>query len=381
MSASVFARTTIVRLALTGLASAGLFFSTPAFADLVAIVPAHGGESTADDVALTKTIAATLDSMGHKVTPDADVGRVLGKRMKSTDLTPEDAKAIGADLGVDWVFVPVQTPGAPTFRLEIGASSLAAKRYEVVARDVARDKKDDQIREMLVVLMRPEGVGTGALPWETGLNNPTPDPPATTVPTDTPKTEEPEAPLDAGKTRVTMLATKADVAHPYGADRYFFISVGVGFDALAIRPEGATGSPVSMLGAIRVGGLIPPTQGLEVFAEVGGHLVNAPALYFGGGVRYMFTPVIHDNRAFAFHIGPSARFDGYVRFGRRVEETTGAVEFDGEVAPSFVGSLEMTLGIAPIAQLDINLGELRWIGLDGADLFSAGATVGSSLRF
>ncbi len=52
-------------------------------------------------------------------------------------------------------------------------------RVESVAREVERPKQPAQVQEMLAVLLRPEGIGAGALPWESvNPAAPRPAPPA-----------------------------------------------------------------------------------------------------------------------------------------------------------------------------------------------------------
>jgi hypothetical protein len=348
-------------------------------ADSIALVPSRGGDSPDRDRALDRSLSASLLALGHTLAPSDAVAQAAAS-LPAGAPTPESLRALGASLGVDWVVLATEAEAVSTIRVELGASLVAAGRYESVAREVDRDAEDAQVREMAQVLLKKEGVGTGALPWESlGPKRPTKPADGTSSTTvKGPGATPPPAP--EGPTHLSFLADEADVETPYSADRPFFFGVGLGFDVLAARPANARGNPAAMVGTFRIGGAIPST-GLELFAELGGHLVNAPSVWFGGGARYMFSPLVSDKKGFALHLGPSARFDGYARLGSTAKVGDTELSTATEVAPSVVGSFELALGVTPLLQLDLHAGEVRWVGLDSGDLLSVGADVGASMRF
>ncbi len=364
---------------LTQLACAAAIFlaAGSAMADSIALVPTRGGDGAEHDRALDRSLSAALLSLGHTLAPTDAVAKAMAT-LPAGEPTPESLRALGASLGVDWVVSATESEAVLTVRVELGASLISAGRFESVAREVTRGAEEAEVREMAQVLLKKEGVGTGALPWETGPKKPTkPDDGSSSTTLKGPGAAPPPA---DGPTHLSFVAGEADVETPYSADRPFFFGVAVGFDVLAIRPDDARGSAAAMVGTFRIGGAIPST-GLEIFAELGGHLVNAPSVWFGGGARYMFSPLVSDKKGFALHLGPSARFDGYARLGSTVTVGDAELSTPTEVAPSVVGSFELALGVTPLVQLDLHLGEVRWVGLESADLLSVGADAGASMRF
>jgi len=359
-----------MRLASLSVLAAVLAFASSAWADKVAVAPSHGGDSADHDRELDRQLAAALASLGHTLTPPEDVAKAQAA-LPSATLTPDALQALGASLGVEWVVTATESEAVTSVRVELGAALVGGSRFESVAREVDRGKEQVELAEMAQVLLRKEGVGTGALPWE----NTKPLPGATGEGTTT--VVPPKADAEpSGPTHMQFLASEADVDSTYDADRHFFFGLGIGFDVLAARPSTARGTPAALTGTFRIGGSIP-TTGLELFAELGGHLVNTPSVIFGGGARYMFTPV----PTFAFHLGPSARVDGYAVLGTSVDQGSTSLETSTEIAPSVVGSVEMALGVTPLVQLDAHVGEVRWIGLSSGDVLSVGMDLGASLRF
>src|SRR6185312_13452735 len=161
---------------------------------------------------------------------------------------------------------------------------------EEVAREVDRAKEQPQIQEMLVVLVRPEGIGSGALPWEQGLSTPPPKTPEHPLkpaePPPPPKAPEPPPvpPVD-GRSRVHYpLGSGAEVWPPYSGGKRGFVSALVGFGMPVVRPTVAAGSSsgAAFVGAIR-GGYAVGDLGFEPFAELGGNLFGPRALWLDAG--------------------------------------------------------------------------------------------------
>lgn len=342
-------------------------FATPALADRVAVLPPTGGSP--DEIAkLEGDLASALQSMGHTLVSGADVKAALADPAFATR-SPDTLLALGKKLGADWIVTATEEPAMTTERVELGAAYDELGRYELVAREVEKAKSAEQVKEMLVVLLRPQGVGTGALPWETTPTRPAPNvkPPDQTVTVigpEKPKSEEPPKPRA-----------------PYGGGRMGFISAGFGVDGLVVTPSDAKGGAASFVGVLR-GGVAILDTGLEPYAQLGGHLAGPSAVWLEVGVRWMGIAILKDVGGVGLHLGPSLHGGLFILPGSTSAASNGAsYTTPTDVTGTLALSLDGALRIAERVQLDAHLGELRWVPVDSGSTLSLGANIAGGVRF
>src|SRR5512132_4128837 len=316
--------------------AAVLLAAPSAFADRVALLPSRGGANPDARTALDGELARGLAALGHTVIAGNPAASGVADGVADT---PEEYRQVGVAAQADWVLVGSVEPAVTTTRVELVASLMQLGRIESVAREVEVARADAQVQEMLRVLVRPEGVGAGELPWEKGLPVPlkTPPPlvpPPVIAPPLRVAAPPPPPPLSppppAGKAAIEYPLGRSDVWPSYsGGNRGFFGGV-LGFSLPAARPGGASGSGGSLTGAFR-GGYAIGDSGFEPFAEVGGNLVGPPALWVSGGARFMLSPTLKRGsdgglRGGSFFLGPEVIVGAFVRLpGPDVTATDGTV--------------------------------------------------------
>ncbi|MFO0612424.1 MAG: hypothetical protein U0414_07545 [Polyangiaceae bacterium] len=357
-----------MRLARVLVVIAAAAAAPPAFADRIAILPPTGA-SPEELAKLDADLAAGVQALGHTLVPRADVSAALADPAFSTR-APDALLALGKKLGADWILTATEDPAVQTERIEIGAAYEKQGRFELVAREVEKAASGDQVKEMLGVLLRPEGIGTGALPWE---NRPVVPPPppnkdsndtVTVIGPEKPKPEEPAKP-------------KA----PYGGGRMGFLTAGLGVDGLVVTPADTRGGAASFVGVIR-GGVAILDTGLEPYAQLGGHLAGPSAVWLEVGIRWMGIAILHDVGGIGLHLGPSLHGGLFILPGSTSVAPDGntystPTDATGTIALSLDGALR----IAERVQLDAHLGELRWVPVDSGSTLSLGANIAGGVRF
>jgi hypothetical protein len=351
------------------LACALALVASPALADKVALLAPSGGNSPQDDAKLLLDLSNGLGSLGHTLVADSEVKAAIAADPALGARTPEGLRALGLKLGADWVVYATDAPAVATERVEIGASFVSKNRFELVGREVHLDKSGPETREMLAVLLRPEGVGTGALPWETAPVAPPPpakhDEPPTVKVEPPPKPPEPERPHE-----------------PYGGGHAGFVAAGLGADGLVKRPAGARGAAASLVGVVR-GGVAIAGTGLEPYVQLGGHMAGASAFWAEGGLRYMVIPILHDKDGPGLFVGPSVHGGVYVVPGSSATGPDGKKYTSGGVTTgTLAGAIDVALRLAGRVQLDAQLGEVRWAPLPNqGSTVSVGANLTGGVRF
>jgi hypothetical protein len=370
--------------------SAVLLGAPAALADRIALLPTRGGLDPGARTGLDADLVKDLAALGHTVVPDAEVAAaVKAKVADGTADTQEEYRAVGDATRADWVLVGVIDPAVATSRVELTACLVKMGRVESVAREVERPKQPAQVQEMLAVLLRPEGIGAGALPWES-VNPATPKPPPAPppeAPKPPPAPEPPKvSPVD-GKAHVSYpLSTPGDVWPPYSAGHRGFVGAVVGLGIPAARPSGATGSGASFVGAVR-GGYAAGDQGLELFAELGGNFSGPPAVWVAGGARWMFAPALKRDQegvlaGVPFFLGPEIMGGAFIELGESSTGPGGTVYSSPAEGRGLFGvSLDLAYALAPSFQLEAGLGNLRVIPGGAGTILLTGATLGASYRF
>jgi hypothetical protein len=367
------------------LAAALLLAAPAAWADRVALLPLRGADP-APRAAVEKALAA----MGHTLVPAAEVAAAV--KSKVTDGvadTQEEYRAVGAATRADWIVAGSVEPAVTTEHVELTACLVKAGRVESVAREVEKAREERQIREMLLALVRAEGIGSGALPWE--RIDPAKAPPEPKAPPVPPAPEVPEAPVVEGRARVAYPGgSSGEVWPPYTGGRRAFVGLTSGFSLPVLRPSVPAGAKLPLglayVGALR-GGYAAGDRGLELFAELGGNLAGPGGLWLAGGARWMFAPAMKRGadgvRAGApFYLGPELLAGGFFQLGTS-KLTTDLQSYStaGSARAVLGASLDLAYAVAPFLQLEADLGNLRVIPGGGGVLLTVGATLAAVARF
>lgn len=383
-----------------------LLSAAPALADRVVVLPSQGSASPAARIALDLDVTRGAASLRHSVASEVETQAALVRIVDGTADTPEEYATVANILRANWVLAARVEPAATTTRVEIAAYLASLGRVESVARDVDPQKQDAQIQEMLAVLMRPEGVGVGALPWEQPLPPPPPPPPIPAPPSPPPlppfgaqptpwnmgqfmPPPPPPPPQPAPKNEVMMSylgGSRQTVWPPYTAGKPVFLSALIGFSSAASSSSRATGSAAAFVGALR-GGYAIGESGLELFAGLSGNLAGPSALWIDLGGRWLFSPTVKaapDGRkeGFAFHVGPELLLGPFVRLGSTVTAPNG-VTYEGRSTThfSFGAALDLVLALSPALRIDAQLGNLRFVPTEDGTIVLMGATIGTTYRF
>jgi hypothetical protein len=377
-------------------AGAVLLAAPSAWADRVALLSSRGGSDPAARTTLDGDLARGLAALGHTLVPAPELQAAVTTHVTDGVAdTQDEYRAVGAATRADWVLVGAVEPAVTTARVELTACLIKLGRVESVAREVDKTRSPPQVQEMLAVLVRPEGIGVGALPWEQSTPAPVPPPlpPAPPAPPAPPPTPEPPPvpPVD-GRARVAYPLGGGEVWPPYSGGRRGFVGAVAGFAMPVVRPAlpagvKRTGSGASMVGALR-GGYAAGDRGLEPYAEFGANLFGPRALWLSAGARWMLAPALKRGpdgvlEGVPFYLGPNLAVGGFFQLGSSgVVADDGHTYSTGTTAHAILGaSLDMAFALAPAFQLEASLGNLRWIpGSDGTILL-LGATLGATVRF
>ncbi|WP_437832220.1 hypothetical protein [Sorangium sp. So ce1153] len=378
----------MIRRALSCAAAAALMAIAPAaLADRVAMLPARGGTDAAARGAAEADIARALAALGHTQAPGSAVAAALKGVADGVADTADEYRAVSAQTGAEWVLTGTVEPAVTTTRVELTAYLASTGRVESVAREVDRDQSSRQTQEMLDVLLRPEGVGVGALPWERPVRAPpasAPPPSAGGTVVLPPVPAAPEAP-PAKEVMMAYPLGPERVWPAYSGGRRLAVSASLGAAVAAARLPGASGSAASLVGAARVAYALGD-RGFELFAGGGGNLVGPFAAWLEGGARLLLTPSLAPQdgawRAFPLHVGPALHLGAFFRSGAGVVGPGGATyRGDLEVRPVIGASLDVVLALSSSVQLEAQLGNLRWVPAGDGSLLLLGATLGAGARF
>jgi hypothetical protein len=365
---------------------ASAFVATEALADRVVILPAHGDAATALEMDLYRATIA----LGHTPVAATDVAAAVKQSVfDGVADAPEELKAVAAATKADWIVSGTIASNVSGAHVELSAYLTTMGRTESVARDVDKAATPAQEQEMLAVLLRPEGIGAGALPWEQQgvakvVPPPVPPPAVVAVPPPPPVPTEP----DDGLVNMDYMSTSAKVFPPYSAGRKLALSALQGFSFVAKRPgEGATGSGFAMNANVR-GAYMIGQSALEVLVDLGGNLSGPRALFANLGARWMYTPSLHRVRPSGQRYAASVFFGPHVDLGvfaqlaaPDVTAPNGTV-YHGQsiVSPMFGASLDWSIAATPALSLEAQMGNLRVIPTSDGTLLLLGASLGLSYR-
>lgn len=311
-----------VALALALALSAG-----SALAERVANVHPRGDAKADDRARVEKASEDAIRGLGHTpasaqeiVDGEAAAGALVG--------TSAGLVAVGKTTGSEWVVEAVVSPTPGGLRVELKACQVSTGRVESAAREL--DLRGDlvaQIREVLALLLRPQGIADDPLPW---LGATPVKPPE--------KTPEPKKPVPTPGAPATPRAPPPE----YGRPGALFVGLGGGAYDVVARPDGARGGRVEGAWALEAGFSIPSMQRLELLGRVGGYFGDAGAVRVEAGARYML-PIVG-----AFAIGAAANVGVLA-----ATTSSGTVRFTMGASPVFAFTLSRTF------QLDVSLPSVR----------------------
>lgn len=379
----------MIRRALSCAAAAALLAIAPAaLADRVALLPARGGTDEAARSAAQAEVARGLAALGHTTAPDSAVAAALKDVPDGVADSADEYRAVSARTGADWVLTGTVEPAVTTTRIELTAYLASTGRVESVAREIDRDKGARQTQEMLAVLLRPEGIGVGELPWERAARSAPPPPAAPPSEGGAIVLPPVPAPPPAPPAKEVLMAYPLGperVWPAYSGGRRVAVSASLGLAVAAARLPGASGSAASLVGEARLA-YAPGDRGLELFAGGGGNLAGPFAGWIEAGARLLLTPSLtpHDGawRAFPLHLGPALHAGAFFRSSAGVVGPDLATyRSDLDVYPVLGASLDVVLALSPSVQLEAELGNLRWVPTGDGSLFLLGATLGAGARF
>jgi hypothetical protein len=379
-----------------------LLAAPQAWADRIAVLPSRGGTDVGARTALDGDLAKGLAALGHTLVPAPEVQAAITSRVTDGVAdTQEEYRAVGDATHADWVLVGAVEPAVTSSHVELTACLVKMGRVEAVAREVEKERAAPQVQEMLAVLVRPEGIGVGALPWERLTPAPPPPPPPAPPPpapvpapppAPPPAPEPPPVPPVDGMAHVAYpVGSSGDVWPPYSGGRRGFLSAIVGVAAPAVRPAPPAGvsssSGVSFVGALR-GGVALGDLGFEPFVELGGNLAGAEVLWIGVGARWMFSPTLKRGSdgvlaGAPFFLGPEVLGGGFIHLP--TSTTVGNFTYSAPaVTQGLLGAaLDLSFALSPALAFEAQLGNLRWVPSGGGNgaLVLTGATLGATVRF
>jgi len=383
------------------LTAAMLLGSSSAWADRVALLPSQGGTDATARAALDGDMARGLTSLGHTVVPVDSAAVAAAGVVDGVADTPEEYRAVSAATRTDWVVAGNVEPAVRSSRVEITAFLAQLGRVESVAREVDNDRRGAQVTEMLTVLIRPEGIGVGALPWEQAAPPPVPAPPTQQPPAQQPPAQpgttpftmpfqpmptQPPPVADVNKARVNYPLGEREVWPAYSGGHRFALGAALGFGLPVVQPEKAAGGGAALVGAVRAAYAVGDS-GLEPFIELGGNLAGPRALWLSGGARWLFNPLKKRDQngilhAQAVFLGPSLEAGMFLRLGSEVTTPNGnTFSTSSQAYPALGASFDLVYALSPTFQLEARPLSLRWVPASSGSLLFLGATVGGALRF
>lgn len=333
-------------LAGIGALCAAVATASAARADLVLLLPARGQVPGAmlSSILENETRYGVVEA-GHKLVEAQESTAAVRQVADGAPDNADEFAAIARFTRADWVVLPTVYPQDRGYRLELVAYQAQGGRSESVSRDIDTDKVHQQVVEMLRVLLRPEGVGIGALPWE--LPGARPQAPAAPAP----------------KPRAAPAPTPARAVQPGEPWPLFFAGAGLSLTSALSRPEQAAGSSTSTAFAARVG--LSPVQPVEIALQLSTALSGPRSTMADASARYLL-PV----SGATFRLGPEAGIGMFAAHGGSESK-----------ALMIRGTLAASLRVARNVALEATAGDVRWIPASSGTVVLAGGTVQGLVRF
>jgi hypothetical protein len=339
--------------------AAGLFtllgLAPRAWADKVAVLPfgtSTGGTTSAQlDEARASTRTAILQ-LRHTLPSDSEMVTAQMAVQDGIADTSAEYRAAGRASSAQWTVAGHLDSHGVSYRLELEACQVETGRVESLAREVDLSQAPAQIGEMLVLLLRPEGIGNTDPPWTRAAPKPAippPAPPQQAAPP--PPPPQPAVPEDPS------LAYAA--GHPVG------VGLGIGALAAVKRAENARGSATAGVLTASFGYAIEHVRGLELRAELTAGLLGPQSFTGDAGARFML-PLVRRARIF---VGPEIGLGAFFALG-------------GDRAARLLVRGALPIAWAPDERWQIELvPEVDYAGGGTSALFLAGASARAVYRF
>lgn len=345
---------------------------------LVASFAIHAAASVgrADRVApLPAAVAApdlrsAIASLGHEpVAPEAVSAALEGVPGGVAD-TADEYQVVAHATKADWVIALVSPDGPGGARHELVAYWVKGDRTESVARELEPARRAVQLREMLQVLLRPQGVGTDALPWERVAAVP-----AAGVDPE-PSTEIVAQPSNIAAERPPPTAL---ILPPW------FVAARLGATVPFARPEGAVGTGVALVGGVRLGRRV--WKSLEIFGDFGGNIAGPQAVSLEAGARLPLRLAGGaasgrvGTEGFEIALAPVLTAGLFLSPAASAERSGTTFERPAGFAPSLGASLAVLARLGAPMEVGLQLGDLRWVPLPSGSVLLGGASAAFAYRF
>lgn len=243
---------------------------------------------------------------------------------------------------------------SPSYRLELEACQVGTGRVESLARTVHPAAAESEVREMVALLVRPEGIANAEIPWNDDAP-PLPQAPPPEAPP--PSTSPPQAPPPAEPAPA--------VAHAYAEGHPLALGLSLGVSGALVRPGSAHGSTAALPIGGALGYAIESVPGLELRGVFDVNVAGPRALEAAAGARYMLG-VLPQHR---FFVGPELVAGALVTLG---------ASKDGRFLTR--GSAVASLGVGERVQLEL-AGDLAGAFGGAGTLVLGGATARVLVRF
>lgn len=242
---------------------------------------------------------------------------------------------------------------SPSYRLELEACQVGTGRVESLARTVHPAAAESEVREMVALLVRPEGIANAEIPWNDDAPPlPQAPPPEAPLPTSPPQAPPPAEPAPA-------------VAHAYAEGHPLALGLSLGVSGALVRPGSARGSTAALPIGGALGYAIESVPGLELRGVFDVNVAGPRALEAAAGARYMLG-VLPQHR---FFVGPELVAGALVTLG---------ASKDGRFLTR--GSAVASLGVGERVQLEL-AGDLAGAFGGAGTLVLGGATARALVRF
>ncbi len=339
------------------LVAAVLLVATPAFADKVLVLPLQSvgsATSTQLDQVRAATRTAVVD-LSHTIATDAEVVTAQVAVTDGVADTSGEYRAAGRASSSDWTVGGRVEEHGKTYRLELEACQISTGRVESLAREIDPPHATTQIREMLAILVRPQGIANADIPWERGGPSPAPKeepppPPAPAAPKPPPAPPPPPRP--------------PAIRHRYAENQPWGLGLVGGAMGALHRPSNAVGSSASGTLGGTFAYAFSSVPGLELRADGIGTIAGPKSLNLEAGARWAF-PLVPSVRLFA---GPEAELGTFVTFA-------------GDKTARFLlhGAAFVALGIGENVQLEL-AGDVDYAA-GSAPLVLGGGALRALVRF
>ncbi|MBP9111593.1 MAG: hypothetical protein KBF88_02240 [Polyangiaceae bacterium] len=280
--------------------------STTSFAaEKVTVLPFGPSGTTTKEA--ERSAVASLFQRGFGVATESERQKALAGSKDGVFDTQAEHLAAGKASGSIWTLTGRIEPHALSYRLELEACLVSTGRVESVQREIEPSLAEKQISEMVAFLLRVEGVGKQAIPWNV-IPNATQPPVTAPVTPPAPTTLAPPTPLAPvdpkaiSPYQTTQGTSGMQKLAQAPMPKEWWLAGSAGVMAAMIRPTGATGNATSLALALSGGATffsknrdIPATGvfnepgALEIVGNLGVGLIGPSSLYLDAGARYRFA--------------------------------------------------------------------------------------------